>query len=508
MAQNFPQLPAGLLGCTGVYTQKNYFIQQWATCRDCFLPGEGGCMYCLLNCHKGHDIGQIVYSGFYCDCLLGSDRCTKSSPVPYKPKPAPYQAHPASPSPPSTTPVYDPITTRGAYAPALPGLPYVLPSPHPFTFCQPIDNPLGPTNPPTTLKSFTYDSPAIPAIKSTFPSTCSSLVKKMFSLAGSNIVFSPLSISYILSLVHQGSNGETNKQISTVLGGKNLISDLQLVHEIFNDDVVSLANVILVNRSRTIERAFKENISELTLLADEDFTNPSHVSQLVNTFVEMHTRGLIKHILKPEDISANDLMTLVNTLYFKTVWLKPFEARCTHKATFAETLTVDMMYQKDHFKYFEDNFEQRLEMLYKGEQYVMGFILPKNNNGFHPNFDTQPMAYEEVEVSIPKFTQRSQINLKPIFQQMGVIDLFDQSRADLSGISKDGAYVSGFWHESVVVVEECGVTASSVTTMVVQPMCFSMKPPCKVFNVNRPFYYYIKHVPTDTLLFVSHFSGK
>ena len=55
--------------CTFRQTHLQHKLQEWATCYDCFtLENEGACLSCLLKCHRGHRLGPIKQTNFFCDC--------------------------------------------------------------------------------------------------------------------------------------------------------------------------------------------------------------------------------------------------------------------------------------------------------------------------------------------------------------------------------------------------------------------------------------------------------
>jgi hypothetical protein len=55
--------------CTFVDTKKSYQYQYWYRCKTCWPVKENGCCpACALACHQGHDLGEVRYSRFFCDC--------------------------------------------------------------------------------------------------------------------------------------------------------------------------------------------------------------------------------------------------------------------------------------------------------------------------------------------------------------------------------------------------------------------------------------------------------
>lgn len=70
----------------------------------------------------------------------------------------------------------------------------------------------------------------------------------------------------------------------------------------------------------------------------------------------------------------------------------------------------------------------------------------------------------EMEVAIPKFKVEANVEMKNVLMQMGMSDLFDPSKADLSGISgsKD-LFVSSVIHKAFIDVNEKGSEAAAAT---------------------------------------------
>ena len=110
-------------------------------------------------------------------------------------------------------------------------------------------------------------------------------------------------------------------------------------------------------------------------------------------------------------------------------------------------------------------------------------------------------------MAIPKFEIRKKTNLVSQLKKHGVKDLFLEDKCDLSTISKD-IYVEQIIHEAVIIVDEEGTEAAAVTAMMLcQNSCSRPKQPNKIFNANHPFYFYIRYMPTNTILFIGNYKG-
>jgi serine protease inhibitor len=168
-----------------------------------------------------------------------------------------------------------------------------------------------------------------------------------------------------------------------------------------------------------------------------------------------------------------------------------------------------MMNNTGYNSYYEDLTVQRVELMYKDTDYCMGFILPKSDVSLDKctsylgdgNFESK-----YVKLFIPKFTQRKRMDLIPYMKKLGMTDLFD-STSRLDNMVSSDAYVSVLIHEAVVIVNETGTEASAVTVAVCQSKGIRRNPEPIIFRADHSFIYYIKHIPTKTLLFVGDYHG-
>ena len=431
--------------CSYQKTGTQHVHQEWAPCYDCFPnEGEGACMHCIETCHKGHRVGTARSGNFYCDCGH-KGKCSKNQ-----------------------------ISSILDYGSSI------------------------------------FSPPARTSITATdIYQSSNVLAQKLFDVIGRKSVYSPLSIAYIMSLLHLGSSGNTEAQITKLMTVINTTNDLMTCLKIFK-----LANVIMVNKDLPIEPEYLQMAQQLALVSSEDFSNCSAIVNKANSFIEKNTNNLIKDILKEDMISPDTAMILVNIIYFKEKWELPFKQCDTRKEKFNSMIELEMMTNTKYYPYHEDDHIQLVELSYVGNKYCMGFILPKNRltvdnciGYIGKDFSRAKMRF--VEVHIPKFTQRKKIDLIPLMKKMGVTDIFSSKDACLDKMisANLNTYVSTMIHEAVVIVDEDGTEAAATTMAVCTMESCCMTPNAVVFNANRSFVYYIKHYPTNTLLFVGDFHG-
>ncbi len=113
------------------------------------------------------------------------------------------------------------------------------------------------------------------------------------------------------------------------------------------------------------------------------------------------------------------------------------------------------------------------------------------------------MRQQEVRVSLPRFKMEETYDMKSLLVSMGMEDVFDGQKVNLSGMSPNNdLVVSKVVHKAFVEVNEEG-TEAAAATRVVANLCCMMIPP--VFNADHPFLFFIRHNPTKTILFYGRF---
>ena len=119
---------------------------------------------------------------------------------------------------------------------------------------------------------------------------------------------------------------------------------------------------------------------------------------------------------------------------------------------------------------------------------------------------TQPdmMKSLMVNVALPKFKMEETYDLKEILVSMGMEDAFDVSKSDFSGMSpSNDLVVSKLVHKSFVEVNEEGTEAAAATAATM--MFRSARPPPIMFIADHPFLFFIRHNPSQSILFFGRF---
>ncbi len=227
----------------------------------------------------------------------------------------------------------------------------------------------------------------------------------------------------------------------------------------------------------------------------------------VNDWCKEKTHGKIPEIMK--QLSKSIRMILLNAVYFKGKWEKPFKKENTTNEYFKnfgkQTKSVRMMKSTQDFLYYENNEIQCVEMNYKNSSISSLVILPKRNGDINNYIGTlNPKKVEDilkglsttkVEIHLPKFEFSYEIKLKNTLIEMGMTKAFSPG-ADFSGIKKEGGiFIDEVIHKTFIQTDEEGTKAAAVTAVSMVRGVHGLEPPPKkiIMKVDHPFIFIIRN---------------
>jgi serpin B len=336
-----------------------------------------------------------------------------------------------------------------------------------------------------------------------------------------NLFISPFSVSTALSMTLNGAAGKTKTEMEKTLGYegqqattindyiKSLSGQLQSIDK---DVVFNVANSIWYRKGFTVEPSFI--LTNQTYYNAEvsalDFSSPSAVTT-INDWVSLKTNKAIPTILG--NITSDNMMFLINAIYFKGSWRNKFDAAKTSDQDFhKEDLSVvkcKMMYQQSTYRsLFNDSFSA-IEMPYGQGNFVMTVMVPvvgKTTSDLIATFNADnwkkwndAMYSNSVQISLPRFKMTYEKTLNDLLSAMGMADAFNSTIADFSGISAtDKLYISEVKHKTMIEVNEEGTVAAAVTSTGMSATSIQLP---QVINVNKPFVFVISEKSTGAILF-------
>lgn len=323
----------------------------------------------------------------------------------------------------------------------------------------------------------------------------------------SNIIISPLSIYQAISLVTNGANGSTQKELLDLLDEKEMeeinLINTKILSQIKEDSSLEIANAIMSKESP---------LNSFTQTAKEIFNSEilplKNVNQ-VNKWCEKKTHGKIPKII--DQLDPLTYMIVLNAVYFKGGWLYQFEEGLTKKEIFynlnKNEKKVDMMQITKKFNYFEDSNLQAIELRFNKEAITAIIILPNkdlNINEFIEILDKDNdyiysiinnMKLNKVNLKFPKFELNYSKSLKEVLRTIGVNLPFEKN-ADFGKIrTQNDIYIDEIIHKTYLKVNEQGTEAAAVTAVIMALNAAFNPEPEKIYNmnVNRPFFFILRN---------------
>ncbi|KAI0208455.1 Serpin B3, partial [Lamellibrachia satsuma] len=325
--------------------------------------------------------------------------------------------------------------------------------------------------------------------------------------ANKNIFFSPFSVSTALALIYAGARGNTKSQMGNVLNLDsidNVDDGFRELLETFNDTAteytLNVVNALFRRKKHPFLQTYLDLASQSyhSLLRSMDFVKTSELSRIrINRWVANRTNKKILNLLGPGSIDASTVLVVVNAIYFNGFWKNPFDAHDTYPDPFNLSASNSVI----------------LQLPYVGDQLAMHILLPNKVDGLASleskltiaglNDAIASMYETDLDVSIPKFKLTQTLGLSDILKSMGMVDVFDDTLADLSGIDNSGDLsVSGVIHKAYVDINEEGTEAAGATGMILGSTGFAEP---VSFKANHPFLFFIKDNATGSILFSGRF---
>jgi serine protease inhibitor len=347
-----------------------------------------------------------------------------------------------------------------------------------------------------------------------------------------NLFFSPYSISTCLAMTYAGARGNTEAQMSQVLGfGTNqqtfasLFGDLQSELEATQETNVTelnIANALWTQEGFPFLPAFLDTATTQyqASIAQADFiTNAVAVTQIINNWVAQETQNKILNILPPGSINSATRLVLANAIYFLGTWTYSFEITNTTTQPFYLSSTnveeVPLMHQplgSTKFNYMATTNFQAIELPYGTNQDAMVILLPSQIDGYEqleqqlsPAFLSGVLAQMSmipIEIFLPRFTLESSFNLSDTLTEMGMPDAFTPQVADFSGMDgMNDLFLSIVLHKAWGEVNEAGTQAAAATVTGVSSAVYG-PPLTPVFRADHPFIFFIYDTQSGSLLFM------
>ena len=331
---------------------------------------------------------------------------------------------------------------------------------------------------------------------------------------GKNAAFSPVSLWAALAMLAPCAQGDSQSQLLSALGvaGQRELTDQvsRLWKGLYTNDGVSsliLSNSVWLNDAQEGEYVQ----ATLDTLGRDYFagvyTTPmgtAGADQAITDWVAKETNGLIGGNGPVVETAPDTLALLASSLYYKAAWVVPFDASQTQAGDFTtasgETASADFMHASLAGNFLKrDGYQAAALETQLGEMF---FVLPQegtapeellSDTSFLSSLSSgaADVQYGTVEWSVPKFDLSADLNLINTLKGLGITDLLEAGKADLSGLTSLDTFLTQAEQMTRVSVDEEGVEAAAVT--ILAPGAGAPPEETCVMNLNRPFLFVLRN---------------
>jgi serpin B len=349
-----------------------------------------------------------------------------------------------------------------------------------------------------------------------------------------NVAFSPASITTALAMTWGGAKGVTADEMKQTMhfdGSVDEVSDasgklIAALESSSSGVTCRIANRLFGERTYAFEKPFLDRTEKSygAPLEPVDFKGaPEPARKHINDWVADKTEKRIEDLIPERGVTTDTRLALVNAIYFKGDWDKPFVAAMTKNEPFfvskTEKKDVPLMRRAGHYRTTDTGDADVVEIGYQGEKTSMLVVVPKAVDGLaavEKTLDAAALARiggqledEQVFLYLPRFevSPPASLELAKELKALGMHAAFDGEAADFTLIANppakaDRLYIGQVFHKAFVKVDEKGTEAAAATA-VMMPRGGG-PPPAKFRDVraDRPFLFFIRDNESGLVLFM------
>ncbi|MDX2240139.1 MAG: serpin family protein [Leptolyngbyaceae cyanobacterium bins.302] len=339
-----------------------------------------------------------------------------------------------------------------------------------------------------------------------------------------NVFVSPSSVAIALAMVYNGADGKTQQGMARAMEiqGMSLSAlnqanaDLKALLENPDPKVqLAIANSLWTRQGVPFKPEFIQRNQQFyqAKLTELNFADPRAVST-INAWVSQNTQGKITEII--DQLQQDDVMVLINAIYFKGNWSRQFDKQQTRTEPFyltnGSSKIHPLMAQRGEYRYLDNALFQGVMLPYgNGRRMSMVVLLPKKTSNLTElqrnltaaNWEQWMGQFRNRQgaIQIPRFKLEYKVELAPILAQLGMAEAFSR-QANFSGISPVPTQIDEVKHKTFVEVNEEGTEAAAVTSIGIRATAaIPMDEPFQM-KVDRPFFCAIRDNQTGSVLFM------
>lgn len=338
-----------------------------------------------------------------------------------------------------------------------------------------------------------------------------------------NIFVSPTSVAIALSMTYNGASGETQQAMANALQLQGMsLQDINQANNTLKTSLenadpavqMSIANSLWAKQGISFKPEFMQQNQQFygAKVTELDFAKPESANT-INSWVKENTKGKIEKIV--DQLKPDDVLFLINAIYFKGNWTKPFEKSQTTERPFTlsngSQKQQPMMSQSGKYRYYENDSFQAVSLPYGKGRMSFYVFLPKKTTNLD-NFQQQlqsenwqkwmnQFAMRQGSIQLPRFKFDYDVKLNNALKSLGMEAAFSPS-ANFSNMTSASVAINEVKHKTFVEVNEEGTEAAAVTSVGVALTSARMPEEPFKMVVDRPFFCAIRDNQTGTILFM------
>jgi len=341
-----------------------------------------------------------------------------------------------------------------------------------------------------------------------------------------NVFVSPASVAIALAMTYNGAAADTQQAMAATLELQGMpLDEVNRAYAVLRTTLAGadpkvelhIANSLwarkgIAFRPDFIARNKEFYAAEVTAL---DFSDPT-AAPTINAWVSDNTKGKIARIVD-DRIPRDMVLFLINAVYFKGEWSRPFQKELTEEREFTlldgTKKMHPMMSQSGSYNYYRGEKFQVVNLPYGRRQISLYVFLPDKDSSLKEfcanltadNWDAwmSKMRRSEGDLTLPRFKLDYELLLNDALKAMGM-DIAFTARADFSAMTPEPVLISQVKHKTYVDVNEQGTEAAAATSVGMALTAAPVGPPPQRFTmvVDRPFFIAIRDNRTGVLLFL------
>ncbi|MHB1094662.1 MAG: serpin family protein [Gemmatimonadaceae bacterium] len=341
-----------------------------------------------------------------------------------------------------------------------------------------------------------------------------------------NVFVSPLSASFALGMTLNGAAGQTAEQMRTALQfGSATLPEINAGYKSLVALLTSLDPGVQMRIANSIwyrqEFPFRQPFFDTTKVYFDatvrglNFNDRAASLATINGWVNAATAGKIPTVL--DDITSQQVMFLINAIYFKGSWRLTFDPALTAPASFyaasGPSQQMQLMHRLDTLSYAETATYQAADLPYGNSAFTMTVLLPKTGTDVETlAASLTPAAWQSLTAAfhtqkvyfyLPRLTLKYERKLNDDLKALGMTVPFNAGGADFTQMAAapvgNDLFIEFVKQNTFVDINEEGTEAAAVTTVGVG---VTSMPSYPTMRVDRPYLFVLRERLTGTVLFM------